>query len=89
MLADHDEQLVFLTGHGDVPLCAKPMKAGAGLAAARPNSGSHEETRSQFTSNEAWTMVMMSLSREVVSLFPSVEVSVEFAALMLMMPMSA
>jgi two-component system response regulator FixJ len=31
MLADkdHDEQVVFLTGHGDVPMCAKAMKAGA------------------------------------------------------------
>ena len=24
-----DEQLVFITGHGDVPMCAKAMKAGA------------------------------------------------------------
>lgn len=29
MLADRDEQVVFLTGHGDVPMCAKAMKAGA------------------------------------------------------------
>lgn len=28
-LAGHSEQIVFLTGHGDVPLCAKAMKAGA------------------------------------------------------------
>ena len=24
-----EEQLVFITGHGDIPMCAKPMKAGA------------------------------------------------------------
>lgn len=29
MLADRDEQVVFLTGYGDVPMCAKAMKAGA------------------------------------------------------------
>lgn len=29
MLADHEEQVVFLTGHGDVPMCARAMKAGA------------------------------------------------------------
>ncbi len=29
LLADRDEQVVFLTGHGDVPMCAKAMKAGA------------------------------------------------------------
>lgn len=28
MLADRGEQLVFLTGHGDVPMCVKAMKAG-------------------------------------------------------------
>lgn len=28
-LAGHCEQIVFLTGHGDVPMCAKAMKAGA------------------------------------------------------------
>lgn len=29
MLADRSEQLVFLTSHGDVPMCARAMKAGA------------------------------------------------------------
>ena len=29
MLAGRSEQLVFLTGHGDVPTCARAMKAGA------------------------------------------------------------
>jgi FixJ family two-component response regulator len=28
-LAGHCEQIVFLTGHGDVPMCARAMKAGA------------------------------------------------------------
>jgi FixJ family two-component response regulator len=28
-LADRGEQIVFLTGHGDVPMCAGAMKAGA------------------------------------------------------------
>ena len=28
-LADRCEEIVFLTGHGDVPMCAKGMKAGA------------------------------------------------------------
>jgi two-component system, LuxR family, response regulator FixJ len=28
-LAGHSEQIIFLTGHGDVPMCAKAMKAGA------------------------------------------------------------
>ncbi|MGL4402005.1 MAG: response regulator transcription factor [Luteolibacter sp.] len=28
-LAGHCEQIIFLTGHGDVPMCAKAMKAGA------------------------------------------------------------
>lgn len=28
-LAERCEQIVFLTGHGDVPMCAKAMKAGA------------------------------------------------------------
>jgi two-component system response regulator FixJ len=28
-LSGRDEQIVFLTGHGDVPMCAKAMKAGA------------------------------------------------------------
>ena len=28
-LAGHAEQIVFLTGHGDVPMCVKAMKAGA------------------------------------------------------------
>ncbi len=28
-LADRREQIVFLTGHGDVPMCADAMKAGA------------------------------------------------------------
>lgn len=28
-LAGHAEQIVFLTGHGDVPMCARAMKAGA------------------------------------------------------------
>jgi len=26
---DREEQLVFITGHGDIPMCAKAMKAGA------------------------------------------------------------
>src|SRR5712675_3466653 len=26
---DREEQLVFITGHGDVPMCAQAMKAGA------------------------------------------------------------
>lgn len=29
VLADRCEQIVILTGHGDVPMCAKAMKAGA------------------------------------------------------------
>lgn len=28
-LASRDEQIVFLSGHGDVPMCAQAMKAGA------------------------------------------------------------
>ena len=28
-LADREAQIVFLTGHGDVPMCADAMKAGA------------------------------------------------------------
>lgn len=28
-LADRGEQIIFLTGHGDVPMCAEAMKAGA------------------------------------------------------------
>lgn len=28
-LAERDAQIVFLTGHGDVPMCAEAMKAGA------------------------------------------------------------
>ncbi|MEO8352764.1 MAG: response regulator [Chthoniobacteraceae bacterium] len=28
-LSDRDAQIVFLTGHGDVPMCADAMKAGA------------------------------------------------------------
>ncbi len=28
-LADRDAQIVFITGHGDVPTCARAMKAGA------------------------------------------------------------
>lgn len=28
-LADRDAQIIFLTGHGDVPMCADAMKAGA------------------------------------------------------------
>jgi FixJ family two-component response regulator len=28
-LADRDAQIVFITGHGDVPMCARAMKAGA------------------------------------------------------------
>jgi len=28
-LADREAQIVFLTGHGDVPMCARAMKAGA------------------------------------------------------------
>jgi FixJ family two-component response regulator len=28
-LADREEQIVFVTGHGDVPMCARAMKAGA------------------------------------------------------------
>ena len=28
-LAGHCEQIIFLTGHGDVPMCARAMKAGA------------------------------------------------------------
>ncbi len=28
-LADRREQIIFLTGHGDVPMCADAMKAGA------------------------------------------------------------
>jgi len=28
-LADRKEQIVFITGHGDVPMCTKAMKAGA------------------------------------------------------------
>lgn len=26
---DRDEQLIFITGHGDIPMCAQAMKAGA------------------------------------------------------------
>jgi len=29
VLAGHGEQIVFLTGHGDVPMCVKAMRAGA------------------------------------------------------------
>jgi FixJ family two-component response regulator len=28
-LADREAQIVFITGHGDVPMCARAMKAGA------------------------------------------------------------
>jgi two-component system, LuxR family, response regulator FixJ len=28
-LADGEEQIVFITGHGDIPMCARAMKAGA------------------------------------------------------------
>ena len=28
-LANREEQIVFITGHGDVPMCAQAMKAGA------------------------------------------------------------
>ena len=28
-LADRKEQIVFITGHGDVPMCTQAMKAGA------------------------------------------------------------
>jgi two-component system, LuxR family, response regulator FixJ len=28
-LRNRDEQIVFITGHGDVPMCAQAMKAGA------------------------------------------------------------
>ncbi len=28
-LADREEQIIFITGHGDVPMCAGAMKAGA------------------------------------------------------------
>jgi two-component system, LuxR family, response regulator FixJ len=29
LLADREEQIVFITGHGDIPMCAQAMKAGA------------------------------------------------------------
>lgn len=35
-LADPCEQIVFLTGHGDVPMCAKAMKAGASDFLTKP-----------------------------------------------------
>jgi FixJ family two-component response regulator len=28
-LANREEQIVFITGHGDIPMCARAMKAGA------------------------------------------------------------
>jgi FixJ family two-component response regulator len=38
-LAGHGEQIVFLTGHGDVPMCAKAMKAGAVDFLTKPVDG--------------------------------------------------
>lgn len=29
LLTNRDEQIVFITGHGDIPMCAQAMKAGA------------------------------------------------------------
>ena len=45
--------------------------------------------RRYFSSYVTWTIVMMSFSSEVESLFPWPEVAVELAGLTLMMPMSA
>jgi FixJ family two-component response regulator len=36
LLAGQCEQIVFLTGHGDVPMCAKAMKAGASDFLTKP-----------------------------------------------------
>jgi two-component system response regulator FixJ len=38
-LAGHTEQIVFLTGHGDVPMCVKAMKAGAVDFLTKPVDG--------------------------------------------------
>lgn len=38
LLAGHREQIVFLTGHGDVAMCAKAMKAGAADFLTKPVS---------------------------------------------------
>jgi FixJ family two-component response regulator len=35
-LSDRPEQIVFLTGHGDVPMCASAMKAGAADFLTKP-----------------------------------------------------